>query len=63
MSTLKNQVSELMENQKHMLEAIKYLDGRIVDVIEKANSDKGHEVQGNQNEFLLFNILYKQPCV
>ena len=45
MSTLKNQVNELMENQKHMLEAIKYLDERVVDIIMKANKDKVHEVQ------------------
>ena len=36
MSALKKQVSELMVNQKHMLEAIKYLDERMKDIIEKA---------------------------
>ena len=44
MSSLKDQVSELMKNQKHILEAIKYLDERIEDGIKKANYDKGQEV-------------------
>lgn len=35
MSVLKEQVSELMANQKHMLEAIKNLNERIEDIVEK----------------------------
>ena len=45
MSRLKDQVSELMENKKHILEALKYLDERIEDGIKKANNDKGQEVK------------------
>ena len=36
MTAMKDQVSELMVNQKHMLEALKYFNERIDDIIEKA---------------------------
>ena len=35
MKTLKEKVTELEENQKHILEAIKYLDGQLKGNIEK----------------------------
>ena len=42
MSTLEDQVSELIENQKHILEALKYLDERIETGIKMSNDDKGN---------------------
>ena len=40
MGTLSAKVSELMINQKHMLEAIKYLDDSIKDILEKIDNEK-----------------------
>ena len=54
MSTLDVQVRELMKNQNHMLEAIKYLDERIKDIIDKAGNDKRNEVD---------NILESQAMI
>ena len=54
MSELYHKVSELMENQQHILEAIKYLDKKIKDILEKANDDKSLQVG---------NILESQATV
>ena len=43
MESFEDQVSELMRNQKHILEAIKYLNERI-DIIDKTKDDKSGEV-------------------
>jgi hypothetical protein len=40
MGTLSVKVSELMINQKYMLEAIKYLDDRFKDILEKIDNGK-----------------------
>ena len=40
MGTLSAKVSELMINQKYMLEAIKYLDDRFKDILEKIENEK-----------------------
>ena len=44
-TSLTVQVTELTVNQKHILEAIKYLDERIKDIIANTNNDKGTEVK------------------
>ena len=54
MSALDVQVRELMKNQKHILEAIKYLDDRIKDIIDKSEPDKRKEVE---------NILENQAMI
>ena len=54
MSALDVQVRELMKNQNHILEAIKYLDDRIQDIIDKAEPDKRKEVE---------NILESQAMI
>ena len=60
MSALKEQVGELMVNQKHMLEAIKYLNERIEDIIEKAKNkdnqvEKIIESHGKIDEIIVKN--------
>ena len=45
MTSLTVQVTELTVNQKHILEAIKYLDERIKDIIANTNNDNGTEVK------------------
>ena len=45
MSALNEQVSELMVNQKHMLEAIKYLNEQMEDIIEKAKEAKDNQIE------------------
>ena len=35
MESIKSNVNELMKNQKHILEAIKYLNENIEDIIDK----------------------------
>ena len=54
MSALNEQVSELMVNQKHMLEAIKYLNERMEDIIEKAKEAKDNQIE---------NILESQGMI
>ena len=54
MSSLDAQVRELMKNQNHILEAIKYLDERVKDIIDKEDNDKGNEVD---------NILESQAMI
>ena len=54
MSALNDQVMELMKNQNHMLEAIKYLDERIKDIIGQAKDDKFNQVD---------NILESQAMI
>ena len=44
MSELYHKVSELMKNQQHILEAIKYIDEKIKDNLEKANDDQSLQV-------------------
>ena len=45
MSELYAKVNELMKNQKHILEAVKYLDEQIKDIVEKAKGDQIIEVE------------------
>ena len=54
MSALDVQVRDLTENQNHILEAIKYLDERIQDILGKAECDKIKEVN---------NILESQAMI
>ena len=54
MSALNEQVSELMVNQKHMLEAIKYLNERMEDIIENAKEAKDNQIE---------NILESQGMI
>ena len=54
MSELYVKVSELMKNQKHILEAVKYLDKQIKDIVGKVKDDKISQVE---------NILESQAMV
>ena len=44
MKTLKNQVKELTENQKHILEAIKFLNERLERNLENVNDEQIKDV-------------------
>ena len=54
MEVLEDQVDELMINQNHILEAIKYLNGKVEEMIGKTKDDKSSEVG---------NILESQAMV
>ena len=45
MDAMEQKVNEVMENQTHILEAIKYLNERIEDIIDKKKKDKCNEVK------------------
>ena len=59
MESFEDQVSELMRNQKHILEAIKYLNERI-DIIDKTKDDKSGEVENIlESQAMLDQIIVK----
>ena len=45
MEAMKKDISELMRNQEHMLVAIKYLNERVEDMVEKAMKDNTKDVE------------------
>ena len=45
MDTIKKQVNELIENQNHILVAIKYLDERMKEVIYKVKDKESNDVK------------------
>ena len=50
MSALKEQVSELMVNQKHMLEAIIYLNEQIEDIVERVEAKDNQVVNIRESQ-------------
>ena len=60
MEALEDQVDELMRNQNHILEAIKYLNGKVEEMIDKTEDDKSSEV-GNilESQAILDEIIVK----
>ena len=59
MSALEEQVSELMVNQKHMLEAISYLNERIEDIIEKVKNKENQVVNVLESQGMIDEIIVK----
>ena len=60
MESLKAHVSELMKNQRHILEAIKYLDEKVKDIIEKTKDDKKDEVKDIiESQVMIDEIIVK----
>ena len=60
MEALEDQADELMRNQNHILEAIKYLNGKVEEMIDKTKDDKSSEV-GNilESQAMLDEIIVK----
>ena len=57
---MEKKVNELMENQTHVLEAIKYLNERIEDIIDKKKKDKCNEVKDIlDSQAMIDNIIVK----
>ena len=54
MYVLKKQVDELMKNQRHILEAVNYLDERIKEVIAKSKDNESNDIK---------NILDSQAMI
>jgi hypothetical protein len=60
MDAMKKKVNEVMENQTHILEAIKYLNERIEDIIDKKKKDKCNEVKKIlDSQEMIDNIIVK----
>ena len=59
---MKNDISELMTNQKHMLEAIKYLHEQIEDIFKKAKNDKTDEVDNIIESQAMIDKLIVKNC-
>ena len=59
---MKNDISELMTNQKHMLEAIKYLHEQIEDIFKKAKNDKTDEVDNIIESQAMIDKLIIKNC-
>ena len=62
MEAMKNDISELMTNQKHMLEAIKYLHEQIEDIFKKAKNDKTDEVDNIIESQAMIDKLIIKNC-
>ena len=45
MEAIKEQVNELTENQKHMLQAIRYLNDRMDAITDEAHNDQNNDVK------------------
>ena len=60
MEALEDQVDELMRNQNQIVEAIKYLNGKVEEMIDKTEDDKSSEV-GNilESQAILDEIIVK----
>ena len=60
MKTLKEQVKELTENQKHILEAIKYLNERLETNLEKVNDEQIKDVNNMiESQTMIDQLLVK----
>ena len=57
---LEDQVDELMRNQNHILEAIKYLNEKVEEMIDKTKDDKSSEVENIlESQAMLDEIIVK----
>ena len=57
---MEKKVNELMENQTHVLEAIKYLNERIEDIIDKKKKDNCNDVKDIlDSQAMIDNIIVK----
>ena len=62
MEAMKNDISELMTNQKHMLEAIKYLHEQIEDIFKKAKNGKTDKVDNIIESREMIDKLIVKNC-
>ena len=60
MKLLEDQVDELMRNQNHILEAIKYLNEKVEEMIDKTKDDKSREVENIlESQAMLDELIVK----
>ena len=59
MEALKEKVNEIMVNQNHILEAVKYLHERLEEVTENRNSDKSDVKNIIESQAMVDGIIVK----